>query len=456
MLKRDYIHIQERLFVKFVYFFLMLFLYGIVITTEGIYNSDAVYISNALIVVYSLYHLLANETTSYSAKKVFYLFVFFFMGIAPVLQYKNGDQTVGGYDIHEGTYVLTNYIILGILICFDIFYYLFYTHKTFGFIRRNFFRDVFLPIEDNKRIRILMFLISLFSLCFTIYHFKDSLYLLVFRGLDGVEIDTSSNSGNFGEAFFSTFLRPLSVVCCVNYWCIGRRKYLKFLLLVIMLLACFPTSLARLRVAAYYLPLLIIMFPSLRWKNRYVLLLAFGLLFVFPFLDIFRSWGEENITFNPDFEMFRTMHFDSYQSFAFVIQNNIITWGRQLLLVLFFWIPRSIWETKPYMSGIMVADDYGLWFSQISMNYFGEGYLNAGIIGVFIFVVILAYITAFFDKLYWLYNGANIKSLFTPFYLFFIGMYFFFMRGDLMYGTQYTVMLLFANYVVFRIIKKAC
>lgn len=427
-----------------------------VLTTEGVYNSNMVYITNALVIIYCAYHLLANESKSYSAKKVFYIFIFFFMGIAPVLQYKNGDQTVGGYDIYEDTYILTNLILLGILFSFDFFYHVFYTHKSFGLIQNKIFAETLKPITENKKIRIFLLIFSLFSFLFTLYYFRDSLYMLIFRGIEGVETEKLPASGNYFESFFSTVIRPLSVVCCVNYWCIGKRKLFKVLLLIIMLLTCFPTSLARLSVAAYYLPLLIIMFPSLRWKNRYVLLLSFGLLVIFPFLDIFRNWDNDSISLKPNFEMFRTMHFDSYQSFAFVIQNNIVTWGKQLLLVLFFWIPRTIWETKPYMSGIMVADDYGLWFSQISMNYFGEGYINAGIAGVFIFVVILAYVTALFDKFYWQYNNGNVKSLFAPFFLFFIGMYFFFMRGDLMYGTQYTVMLLLTNYAVFKLIRKFC
>lgn len=453
MINNSQVFAYKRLFVQFVYFLLVLGIYIIILNSKGIYSSNGVYISNALIIIYSLYHLLANENRAYSGKKVFYLFIFFFMGIAPILQYKNGDQTVGGYDIHESTYVLTNLLLLFMLFIFDLFYYLFYKSQNLNIICRLFVREVFNKIVASKKIVVLLLCISIFSLLFTIYYFKDNLYLLVFRGMDGLGESENASSGNYLMAFFNSFIRPLSVVCCVNYFCIGKSRWLKFLFLLIMLLTCFPTSLARLRTAAYYLPLLIIMFPALRFKNRYVLLLSLGLLFVFPFLNSFRNW-DGSLNFSLDFSMFRSMNFDSYQSLAFVIQNDIVTYGRQLLLVFFFWIPRAIWESKPYMSGIMVADEYGLWFQQISMNYFGEGYLNGGIAGMCLFTIILAYVTALFDKLYWKYNNGSVRSLFSPFYLLFIGMYFFFMRGDLMYGTQYTVMLLFANYFVFKLIGK--
>lgn len=445
----------KRIPIKFVYFLLILVLYVIILDSDGIFSSDSVYISNALVIIYSLCHLLADENRAYSGKKVFYLFIFFFMGIAPVLQYKNGDQTVGGYDILEITYVITNLLLLLTLVIFDLFYYLFSKYHNFNFVFNLFFKNIFSRIVESKKMVLMMLCISLFSLLFTIYYFRDNAYLLVFRGLDGLEVSNEASSGNYLDSLFHTFIRPLSVVCCINYWCIGKRKSLKLIFLLIMLLTCFPTSLARLRTAAYYLPLLIIMFPALKLKNRYVLLLSLGLLFFFPLLNSFRNWGGD-LRLELDFSMFRSMNFDSYQSLAFVIQNDIVTYGQQLLLVLFFWVPRTIWESKPYMSGMMVADEYGLWFYQISMNYFGEGYINGGVAGMFIFAIILAYVTALFDKLYWRYNNGNIKSLFAPFYLFFIGLYFFFMRGDLMYGTQYTIMLLFANYVVFRLIKKMC
>lgn len=442
-----------RLPIKFITFIILFGGYVLILNSKGIYENDIVYLSNALIVLYAIYHILANEDRAYSAKKTFYLFILFFMGIAPILQYKNGDQTVGGYDIHEYTYIVINIILFFILIFFDIFYYIFYKYGKFNRVKKIFIdQSIDFEHKEKSKIRILLILISLFSLICTLLFFKDKPYLLFIRGLGG-ESTEGVESGNFLSPLMDSFIRPLSVVVCINYFCIGKSKRVKSLLFLLMLITCFPTSLSRLRTAAYYLPFLIIIFPNLRWRNKYTVMFSFGLLFIFPLLNSFRNWnGLKELEL--DFEMFRTMHFDSYQSFAFVFQNDIITYGKQLLLVFFFWVPRSLWESKPYMSGKMVADEYGLWFNQISMNYWGEGYLNAGIVGVFLFTIVLAYLTVMFDKLYWQYNNANVKTLFAPFFLFFIGIYFFFMRGDLMFGFQYTIMLLFANYIVFKLIKK--
>lgn len=155
-----------------------------------------------------------------------------------------------------------------------------------------------------------------------------------------------------------------------------------------------------------------------------------------------------------DFDMFTSINFDSYQSLAWVFQNNEVTNGRQLMCVLFFWIPRSFWPDKPYMSGRMIAEKYNLWFEQISMNYFGEGYLNFGIMGVLLFTVVLAYISARFDKLYWVTNIGKIHNSFAVFYLLFMGMFFFIMRGDLMNAFSYTLSLLFGAYLVYRLTRE--
>lgn len=450
----SYYH-SYRLLIQYVYFFLIFGLYVFILNTDGVYDSSSVYISNALIVIYSLVNILAKENRAYSAKKIFHLFIFFFMGIAPILQYKNGDQTVGGYNIYEKTYIYTNIIVLLATIIFDVSYLV--SYKNVGM--KN-FSSKFLSDLNRKHFKepfgwtIGILLISSLSLGFTIYYHRNSVLLLIFRGIEGFSSD-AGDSGNYLAFIYESFLRPLTVVCSINYLCNGKIKIIKWLLVLMALVSCFPTSLSRLRVAAYYLPLLLILYPKLRWKNHFVILFIAGILTVFPFLNNFRTVGSDTtFEFGLDFEMFRTMNFDSYQSLAFVLQNDIMTYGKQLLVALFFWVPRSFWPDKPYMSGRMVAHDYGLWFDQISMNYFAEGYLNAGLIGIVFFVIILAYISAKFDKIYWEYNRGNVYSLFAPFYLFFVGIYFFFMRGDLMFGFQYTCALLFANYFIFKLTKK--
>ena len=98
-----------------VYFIIALAVYLLFANAPGIYNSQWVYITNFMVVVYSLWNLLAYENKSYSAHKIFHIFIFFFMGIAPLMQYKLGTETVGGYKIKEEYYIITNLIVFSVL-----------------------------------------------------------------------------------------------------------------------------------------------------------------------------------------------------------------------------------------------------------------------------------------------------------------------------------------------------
>ncbi|MBS5037215.1 MAG: O-antigen polysaccharide polymerase Wzy [Fusobacterium sp.] len=70
------------------------------------------------------------------------------------------------------------------------------------------------------------------------------------------------------------------------------------------------------------------------------------------------------------------------------------------------------------------------------MNYFGEGYINFGYIGIVLFIIFIAYINARFDKLYWNYRE---KNYFVVFYLIMLSMEIFILRGDLMSSFAYLI-----------------
>lgn len=440
-----------RFFISFIFICIV---YIFALNSKGKYSNEFVYITNAFIIIYSITNILLNRFSSYSAKNFFYLFIFFFMGIAPLMQYKQGTQTIGGYDISEKYYIITNLIVSICLVIFDVFYKLYFNSTRIS--NKFYSKYCHFTQKEPLKYRNVLLIIATVSLIITLFEFRHRPLLLIFRGLEmnSNDIQTSGNS-QFWSPLYNCIIRPLPIICCINYLCVGKNKTFKIILFLMSLLSCFPTSLARLRVAAYYIPMLIIIFPKIRYRNLFVNIFILGFLLFFPLLNNFRTWGDSKFKwFNLDFNMFCNMNYDSYQSLAFVLQNDIITYGRQLLVVFFFWVPRYFWPDKPLFSGMTVAHDYGLWFDQISMNYFAEGYLNFGIFGILLFVIFLAYITAKFDKAYWIYNKGNEHSLYAPFYFLFIGMYFFFMRGDLMYGFEYTVCLLFANWILYKISYK--
>jgi hypothetical protein len=106
-------------------------------------------------------------------------------------------------------------------------------------------------------------------------------------------------------------------------------------------------------------------------------------LFLFPILDAFRTTSV-NVT--------RTGFFDEYAGNAdydavwqlantlSYISSEGITWGRQALGVLFFWVPRSIWPNKPIDTGILLANFRGYSFTNLSSPLWAEFAINFGVV----------------------------------------------------------------------------
>ena len=179
-----------------------------------------------------------------------------------------------------------------------------------------------------------------------------------------------------------------------------------------------------------------------------------GLLIVFPFLNQFRHFSAgTSLKFGLNFDMFAEGHFDSYQNFALIIFENIISWGRQLLGVLLFWVPRTIWPSKPIGSGHYIAEELSMSFHNISANFFAEGYINFGFLGIILFVVFLAWFTARMDNIYWEVVHEKQNNFFRVIYYLMLGMLFFIMRGDLLSSFAFTVGIILSILFTFKVTK---
>lgn len=414
------------------YAFLVLLLLATlqVYTDNHSLHNPHVIASNVIIVVLSLVFMFVGDKYNFSLNKVFMLFVFFFLGIAPVLQYQRGTVLWGGAYFSDAQYIRINSLIILIVCVYQGLYW------VFGMLKLNRLERWVVRKSCSKirlsRTRLL--LLAGASSLITLYMHKFSLFNLFFRSGERVSIDQSL------ELVYSTIVRPMPLVCLViaQIHGVGGRLY-RFTLLVLVLLTNFPTANARFYVAATYLPLLLAYFPFVSRKymalNR---ILIIGLLIVFPFLDQMRRITSlADITFRLDFYMFTTEHFDSYQMFMRVLNNNVVTYGRQLLTVLLFFVPRSWWPGKSVGSGHLIARMSNLPWRNVSMNFFGEGYINFGYIGILLFTVVIAYANARCDKIFWMRH--NTVSLLSTLYFLWLGLELFVLRGDLLSSFSFTV-----------------
>ena len=173
------------------------------------------------------------------------------------------------------------------------------------------------------------------------------------------------------------------------------------------------------------------------------------------FLNNFRYLtSNSDIEIGLNFEMFMEGHFDAYSSFMRILINDITTYGEQFLGCILFWVPRSIWPTKPIGSGAFLSNELNLSLTNISCCYFAEGYINWRFFGILLFTIFLAIYTSMFDKIYWNLKGNRTHNYFFEIlYFLLLGLTFFIMRGDLLSSYAYTIgftcSVLFVYYLLF-------
>jgi oligosaccharide repeat unit polymerase len=435
----------------FLFLFFSLFTTIFLYDGNSMYFSDKVYITSLFIIYFSLYHIFSNDKRPYSLNKIFYLFCFFFFGVAPFVQLNAHVSFFGARLLTENEYFIMNMLILIIMISYQFLYRMFSKSKIDLNTQRKIRRYNIEKLSFKQNL--ILIILSLFSFGVIFYINNFNVFNLLLRGGElkssGLEIASSTS------LIITQFIRPIPMIALFFYLVSKSRNYLLlFILFPLAILSIFPLGVPRFYAAAIYIPLLLLLSAFIRKKNMFSLFFIGGLLIVFPFLNQFRHFSAgTSLKFGLNFDMFAEGHFDSYQNFALIVTENIITWGRQLLGVALFWVPRTFWPTKPVGSGHHIAEELSMSFSNISANFFAEGYINFGFLGIFLFVFFLAWFTARMDNIYWEVVHEKQNNFFRVIYYLMLGMLFFIMRGDLLSSFAFTVGIILSILFTFKVTK---
>ena len=129
------------------------------------------------------------------------------------------------------------------------------------------------------------------------------------------------------------------------------------------------------------------------------------------------------------------------------------SYGYQLLGALLFFVPRSIWPSKPYGTGRMAFEAlHQHWFTNVSAPLVAEGYSNFGIIGLIFFGLIVGSASNSIDKKFW--NDKRNFSFTKVLYPFIMLKFFFMLRGDLLSSWSYMFAQLVVGYAVLKFTTK--
>jgi hypothetical protein len=183
---------------------------------------------------------------------------------------------------------------------------------------------------------------------------------------------------------------------------------------IVVLLICtfilnFPVAMSRYWTGSVYLGILLCAIPPELFKNRrFDYCLIFALAVAFPIFSYFKYNTFVDLVAKgvqlDVFSIYNNVDFDAYSMFCRIIEytkSNDFTYGTQLRSVIFFFVPRAIWNIKGTPTGTLVATAQNSYYTNVSAPLMGEGYIDFGVIGVVVYAFIMSRILLNLDRKYW-------------------------------------------------------
>ncbi len=395
-------------FVSFIIFY---------IDSGSKYNLTAItqFFIVALLSLYGVF--LSIDKWSFSLNKTYHIFTYFFLAVAPVIQFKN---KVGFYEANS---IEDNiYQKLGLILILIQILYLFIYHIVISYLKKVKWKKSNMKVIENNQLDYII--ISSLSFLFFLILINYDVDIVFKRPPPNDWQKNNTNFGLFGYALL-LIIRAIPIIVLLLYNYTYTNKRFNIILIFLAILTAFPLSLSRGTMVAFYLPLIITFVPLMKRHLVYSLSFFFGVFLIFPVLNFFRI--RKNTIYLGE-SLFTSAHLDAFYNFAQLYTIGIITNGRQLLGSVFFFVQESMWPGRPVGTGRMMAQVKNYNYTNVSMPYWGEGYANFGLWGVIIFLILLVAFNAIYD---YAFNNLKINIYYKIIFLFFLGFEFYLLRGDL-------------------------
>ena len=185
---------------------------------------------------------------------------------------------------------------------------------------------------------------------------------------------------------------------------------------------------------------------SMSWfsLNLFILVLAF------PIADMFRNSLDfnpeelqagptRNLVYSPDFDAFQQ------QMNVIVVTDKIgFQQGKQIASSILFFVPRKIWPQKGEPTGMMVANELGYFFNNLSSPLMSEFFIDGGIYAVIAGMFAVGMLYRYLSM-----NLLISNPVFVCFYCFFTAYQFYLLRGALMTVTNFLLVGLVACFTIY-------
>ncbi len=401
---------------------------------------DSVGLSFIINLFFTVFFIALSLQKTVNTLLFFYIFNLIFMVFVPWIHYSLNTTIWAKIPFSSDEYFFTNIIVFLINIVVFLVYY---------FFPKN-IKGISLKDIDWKEPNFLISLI-ISVLCFVVvlYSLNFNFLRIFFRGIADDDFEYLELNPFFSIlTYLSRFLPAFIFLRFIN----SKNLLKKFILFFLVLLCAFPTSIPRFMVAFIYLPILLAYFKTMKKSIYITCVMFFSLFLIFPFLNQFRYFSSDTeLTFLPDKNFFVQGHFDAYQNFMDVLRFDFVTYGHQLLGVIFFFIPRVFWPNKAVGSGYQLAENNGYFFNNISMPFVAEGFVNFGYLGILFFSIFLGGIMKIIDSLYLTRFEFRDNNYLIYKGIFLCASFFFMFRGDLMSSFSSMLAGIIALYIAGRL-----
>lgn len=364
-----------------VFFGIMVGLLSLYFLTDGRENPRYAAVHFAIIAL-SLLHIM--WVRRFNLGLSFSFFALFFFGVLPLFEYRLGITYSGASMPQDSSYMTAAILALVSSVCFYLGYGL---RRGASFHMDMLQKPEFLSRRHRQLALFASIAVIAVMSAIVVYFYEFSPYKLLLRGY-GEEGEQSA----IGYSFVNYVARPLifNLIFLMVLMYARRRQvpYTKvFVLCCFSLLLVSPIGVPRSLAGALYIPLLMMAFmPRFNSKYSQLCVIVIAILFLAPLADVFRfvnsQQQEVDLGSNFSLEYLFSGHFDAFHNLAQVVDMRYSSEGWQVVGILLFWFPRSIWEGKPNGTAVDFADFAGLRADNVSFPLPAEFYVDYGVYGV--------------------------------------------------------------------------
>ncbi|SFC09904.1 hypothetical protein SAMN04488102_10335 [Alkalibacterium subtropicum] len=373
-----------------------LFVYVVTFLNNPSRLSFTIYITFFINFALVVFGILKSEMPI-SLNKINWYFFLIFLVIIPFYQLSSGYAPRNLY-LTENEMLFTNILIFLWCITYYFSYNLRNTEKRLKTRQGS-------TLPKSKFFYIFLLVVSVTALA----------YAIVTTGFANLFIRGKADSadGTFGILVFFLVRSTPPLSLAIYLWTIKKKirifpthqiYLMSFILFAITFILNYPVSLSRFLVGSVYLGLIISLFDITLFKGkRFDVFLIFSIVIIFPIMYAFKFYTVEQIlspSYTLEINNYNSVDFDAYQMIGRTIrfvERYGYQYGRQLRSVIFFFVPREIWDIKGDPSGELVAKIQNVSFTNLSSPIVAEGFIDFGAFGVVLYGVLFGKAAKYFD-----------------------------------------------------------